>query len=184
MPSNALATTRAAAAQCGAGSQGNTMNRPHGTGDFGKWIARCSMLVLLQAGLPAHAEGAADKADAFTDALIPLVVLDSEKPPAAVKVDDRGFPWNGVALASQPARPLDAIMIDVPLTKANVKRALLLTYLGKLELDAQGRPAAGGPGTQQAWCKDSVNLNASIDCFRDSDGDGKLDQHARGYLPR
>jgi hypothetical protein len=142
------------------------------------------MLVLLQAGLPAHAEGTADKADAFTDALIPLVVLDSEKSPAAVKVDDRGFTWNGVALASQPARPLDAIMIDVTLTKANVKRALLLTYLGKLELDAQGRPAAGGPGTQQAWCKDSVNLNASIDCFRDSDGDGKLDQHARGYLPR
>lgn len=147
-------------------------------------VVGCSMLGLMVATWPAHAEAAAGRTDAYTDALIPLAMLEVDKFPDPVKVDDRGITWNGVELAVQSARPLDAIVIDEPLGKAIVKRTLLLTLLGKIDLDPQGKPSSAGDTAQQVWCKDSVNPNASIDCYKDSDGDGKLDQHARGYVPR
>jgi hypothetical protein len=107
-----------------------------------------------------------------------------EKFSPAVNIDEKGIIWNGVLLATQPVRPIDAILIDETVNKLIVKRPLLLTLLGKIDLDGQGKPGGVSGSAQQVWCKDTVNTNGSIDCYEDSDGDGTLDERARGYLPR
>jgi hypothetical protein len=144
------------------------MNRSSGTGICRTSFVGCCLLVLANAALPAT--------ETYTDALIPMVVLAVDKFPPPVSLGPKGFTWNGVVLATQPARPADAIVIDEVINKVPVKRHLFLALLGK--------PTAEGESAQKVWCKDIVNPNASIDCYEDVDGDGALDQRARGYLPR
>jgi hypothetical protein len=142
------------------------MNRCHRF--FCASIVGCSIFTLAQADSPA--------AHTYIDALIPMVALAVEKPPPAVNIDEKGIIWNGVLLATQPVRPIDAILMEETVNKVIVKRPLLLTLLGRIDLDDHGKPPV--------WCKDTVNPNGSIDCYEDSDGDGTLDKRARGYLPR
>jgi hypothetical protein len=142
------------------------------------------LALTLLSSSSAHAAEADGKANTQVDAIIPLVVLGLDKVPPAVNPDERGIHWSGVVLASQQVRPLDAIVIKESARNMTTNRPLLLALTGEIALDGQGRPATEGNSAQQTWCKDSVNPNASIDCYRDSDGDGKLDQRARGFLPR
>jgi hypothetical protein len=141
------------------------MNRSHG-----------ALYTVVGCFIFTHAQADSPAADTYTDALVPMVTLAVEKFSPAVNIDEKGIIWNGVLLASQPVRPIDAILIDETVNKSIVKRPLLLTLLGN--------PTTGGGSAQQAWCKDTVNTNGSIDCYEDSDGDGTLDERARGYLPR
>jgi hypothetical protein len=142
------------------------MNRPHG--------ALC--ISIVGCFIFTHAQADSPTADTYTDALVPMVALAVEKFPPAVNIDEKGISWNGVVLATQPVRPIDAILIDETVNKLIAKRSLLLTLLGN--------PRAASGSAQQVWCKDTINPNASIDCYEDSDGDGTLDKRARGYLPR
>lgn len=158
------------------------MNRSYKIRTFCNRIVGCLIFTLVHMD-SSNATESNDKADTYTDALIPMVVLEAEKLPPPLKLVDKAPNWAEGLLATQQVRPAGAIIADFPLFKSTTKQLLMLTLLGKVKLDPQGKPTAENNSTQQVWCKDIVNPDASIDCYQDSDGDGNLDKRARGFLP-
>lgn len=144
------------------------------------------MLLVSAVGVcgSAVAQNSASQVASLRDALIPIEVLEPDPAFATGEVAAKGVRWDAAILAAQPARVARAIVLEdgkVGITKGSV---LNLALLDKVTADANGKALLDVPPAQQAWCENWTSARATITCYRDLDGDLKLEAEATGFLPR
>lgn len=137
--------------------------------------ARLAVLLCLSFGVA----GMARAEEAALDAMIPVEVLPIDPAFAVGAISEGGLRWDNPRIALQPARVARAIVRDVKKGKSGV---LVLALLGKIETNADRTLKLDVAPAKQAWCAFGGFASVTVECFQDTDGDGKLETQRRGLL--
>lgn len=117
------------------------------------------------------------KTQTLTPAVTPLVVLPFDQDDAEAISSGRGIVADAPALAEQPLRALDAIVVVLE----NRRLVLPLTIVGKIETGADGEASIPDDPARRAWCNWRDNEGADFNCYVDKDGDGRLETRRRAH---
>jgi len=123
--------------------------------------------------------GALRAEEVALNAMISVEVLPIDPAFAVGAISEGGLRWDNPRIALQPARVARAIVKDEKNGKGSV---FVLALLGDIEINADRTLKLDVAPAKQAWCAFGGFGSVTVECYQDTDGDGKLETQRRGLL--